>query len=143
MAPNDLEVDLKGNLILRLYDPENNPHGRKVSVFRWSPETGKSERILEVGTATADYGDYGLCQTQDGGLLVAGAGTRSIWRLAPDGKPLWSKSYQESYIPGNFDCRKPQGITLDSSGRIWVTDSARNIVMCFNGNGDYLASMSI
>jgi len=140
MVPNDLEVDRNGNVILRLYDPENNPHGHKVSIFRWSPKTGKSKRVLEIGDALGDYGNYGLCQLSDGGLLVAGGTTRSIWRLAPDGKVLWNKTYNNNYIPGTFDVRQPQGITVDSRGRIWVADTARHQIICLDGDGAFVAS---
>jgi len=136
----DMEVDDSGRLILRLYTEENNPHGRLLSIFRWSPETGKEEHILDAGSIASGSGERGLELQRDGDLLVAGGATRSVWRLAPDGSVKWGKTYNTCYIPGTFDCRQPMGISMDSQGRIWVSDTSRNRIMCLDGDGNFLAS---
>ena len=129
-----------GRLILRLYTEKNNPHGRLLSLFRWSPETGKAEHLLDAGTVAAGSGECGLELQRDGDLLVAGGATRSLWRLAADGSVKWGKTYNTCYIPGTFDCRQPMGISRDSHGRIWVSDMSRNRIMCLDGDGNFLAS---
>ena len=133
----DLAVDKDGKVILRLKDPELPT---ELSLFRWSPDTGKSDRLLSLRTPINEHDRYGLHILPDGGLLVAGGSTRSIWRLAPDGKIVWSKSCPKNYIPGSFDCREPMGVTMDSKGRVWVADRARNQIMCLDGDGNYLES---
>ena len=136
----DMEVDKSGKLILRLHTERNNPHGRLLSIFRWSPETGRGERILDAGSITDWGGECGLELQPDGGLLVAGGATRSLWRLAPNGSVAWGKTYNTSYVPGTFDCRQPMGISLDSKGRLWVSDMSRNRILCLDGDGNFLAS---
>ena len=136
----DMEVDRSGRLILRLYTEKNNPHGRLLSLFRWSADTGKAEHLLDAGTIAGGSGECGLELERDGDLLVAGGATRSVWRLAADGSVKWGKTYNTCYIPGTFDCRQPMGISRDSHGRIWVSDMSRNRIMCLDGEGNLLAS---
>jgi len=142
MVPTDIEVDGKGDVIVRLHNPEAKPADKTVSLFRWSPETGKRELLRDVGATYNGngYGDYGLHRLPDGGLLNAGGTTRSIQRLAPDGKVLWSRTFDEHYLPGVIDTLQPQGITADSQGRVWVTDTARHRIIGLSAAGEFLAA---
>jgi sugar lactone lactonase YvrE len=141
-VPTDLEVDGNGEVIVRLLNPEAKPADKTVSLFRWSPETGKRELIRDVGATFNGngYGDYGLHRLADGGLLIAGGTTRVIQRLAPDGTTLWSKSLGEHYLPGAFDTLQPLGITADSQGRVWVADTARHRILCLSAEGEFLGA---
>ncbi|HEY3418486.1 MAG TPA: hypothetical protein VGM23_16545, partial [Armatimonadota bacterium] len=136
----DLEAGADGRLLLRLYDPEANPNGRKVSLYYWTPETGASTKLLDVGIAGANYGDYGMYRLADGGLLVAGGSTRTLWRLAPNGTVLWKRAFTLDYTPGTVDLRQPMAVTVDSRGRIWVADTARQQMMAFTSDGQFLAT---
>jgi sugar lactone lactonase YvrE len=140
MVPTDLEIDADGEVIVRLHNPGAQPADKTVSLFRWSPETGKRQLLHDVGVALSGYGDYGLHRLPDGGLLIAGGTTRTIRRLAPDGTLLWSKTLHKHYIPGTFDTLQALGITTDSLGRVWVTDTARNRILCLTADGDFLGS---
>ncbi|MFZ2654504.1 MAG: hypothetical protein WAX69_06270 [Victivallales bacterium] len=136
----DMEMDGDDSLILRLHDPENNPYGRKVSIFRWTPVSGMRERLVEVGSAGANYGDYGLCRTADGGLIVAGGTTRSVVSISRKGDVLWRDSYNPHQGYGSTPFRQPAGATADSGGRIWLTEPARNNIVCLDSNGKFLKS---
>jgi hypothetical protein len=140
MVPTDMEIEATGEVIVRLFEAEGNRDGKKVSLFHWSPENGGREKLHEFGPAYNNYGDYGLHRMPDGGLLIAGGTTRSIHRLAPDGKMLWSKTFDKHYLPGVFDTLQPQGITADSQGRVWVTDTARHRILCLTADGEFLAA---
>lgn len=140
LVPTDIEVAGNGDVIVRAYNPEAKPADKTVSLFRWSPETGKRQLLRDVGVAQHRYGDYGLHQLPDSGLLIAGGTTRTIQRLAADGTFLWSKSFDKHYLPGTFDTLHTLGITTDSHGRIWVTDTARNRILCLTADGDFLGA---
>ncbi len=134
----DMEMDGADSLILRIYDAENNPHGRKVSIYRWTPDSGKQERLVEVGSAGANYGDYGLCRTQDGGLIVAGGTTRVVVRLSKSGETMWRHTFDAHQGEGSTPFRQPIGVTTDSKGRVWLTEPARNHVVCLDADGAFL-----
>jgi sugar lactone lactonase YvrE len=136
----DMETDGNDSLILRLHDPEKNPNGRKVSIFRWTPASDKRERLAEVGIAGANYGDYGLCRTADGGLIVAGGTTRSVVRLSKGGDVVWRNSFEAHQGESSTPFRQPIGIAADSKGRIWITEPARNNFICLDSNGKFLKS---
>ena len=67
-----MEVDRSGRLILRLYTEKNNPHGRLLSIFRWSADTGKAEHTFGRRSIAGGSGECGLELERDGDLLVAG-----------------------------------------------------------------------
>jgi sugar lactone lactonase YvrE len=136
--PSDLEVDRQGRLILRLDDPEAKSSGHNLVLFRYAAD-GKRERLADLGpcgtTAT-----YGLHQTAGGTLYVASAASRSVWCFSAQGEVLWKTAHNVHQPPDSLPLRSPLGITTDSAGRVWITDPARNHVVCLDAQGKFLKS---
>ena len=139
IVPSDLEVDAQGRVILRLFNQENKANSRDITLFRWAPD-GTQEKLFNVGTDSEQYGSYGLHLAPDGKLYVAGGTERSVSCLAPTGELLWRSGYEVHQGPNSVAWRQPLGITTDSRGRVWITEPARNQVVCLAPDGKFLKS---
>ena len=138
MVATDLAFDKSGRLILRLQQPD--ARGSNISLYRWSPESGQKELLIDLG-GSIGVGEYGLQSTEDGGLLVAGGSTRKIMKLDADGKVVWLNERLKSSPPGYQDLRLPVGITSDSLGNTWVTDPSRNSLLLLDKSGQLQGSV--
>jgi len=138
MVATDLAFDMAGRLILRLQQP--NARGGNISLYRWSPETGQKELLIDLG-GSVGVGEYGLQSTADGGLLVAGGSTRKIVKFDADGKVIWLNERVKSSPPGYQDHRLPVGIASDSSGNVWVTDPSRHSLVLLDKSGQLQGSI--
>jgi sugar lactone lactonase YvrE len=137
MIPTDLAADAQGRLLLRLDNPDIKSSGPTTTLFRYSPADGKRELLLHLGP-TRPWGDYGLHVAADGKTYIAGGGTAGIWCLAADGKVLWQTRFETHQGEESTALRQPLGITTDSKGRVWVTEPARNHVLCLTPDGKVL-----
>ena len=137
IAPSDLEVDAQGRVVLRLNNPEKIDNGREITICRWSPD-GSREKVFSVGADFEQYGSYGLHLASDGKLYVAGGTSRSVSCLAPTGELLWRSGYEVHQGPNSVPWRQPMGITTDRRGRVWITEPARNQVICLAPDGKFL-----
>ncbi len=135
-TPTDMEFDPEGRLILRLDDPELKSSGPTVTLFRYSLD-GKREKLVHLG-GTSGWGDYGLHVAADGRIFVAGGGTRSVTELSGKGELIWQEKFNAHQGYGSTPFRQPLGITTDSQGRVWLTEPARNNVVCLDQKGTLL-----
>jgi hypothetical protein len=136
--PSDLEVDRQGRLLLRLNDPEAKASSHDFVLFRYAAD-GTRTRLAALGS----FGQaqrYGLYQAADGKLYVAAGETRSVWCLSANGETLWKTVFDPHQPPDCLPLRSPLGITTDSKGRVWITDPARNHVVCLDADGRFLKS---
>ena len=91
-------------------------------VYRWSDADGLSVFLRPADAATPQHagetGSNGLALDAEGNLLMAGHGTRSISRLAPDGaaRETVVADYQGRRFNG------PNDLAVHSSGAIYFTD---------------------
>ncbi|MFZ2657785.1 MAG: hypothetical protein WAX69_22820 [Victivallales bacterium] len=138
-SPTDLEVESDGRLILRLDDPEVKAGGPTVTIFRYSPDDGKREKLIHLG-GTLPWGDYGLHLGTDGKIFIAGGGTRSVTCLSQKAEIIWQDKFDPHQGHGSTPFRQPIGITTDSSGHVWLTEPARNNFVCLDSKGKFLKS---
>ena len=135
----DLAVTAKGEVILRLYNPQAEG-GDSVSLYRWSPNR-EPTLLVNLGKPELAETRYGLQLTPDGGLLIAGGNLRGIWRLSPEGAVDWKTVRQKSAPPGYSDLRCPLGITMDKASCIWVTDPTRHQILHLDERGKLLGAL--
>lgn len=135
----DLAITHTGEIIIRGAGAKTAATGN-VTLVRWSPGHNP-EPLIDLGKSTVSPGEYGLAQTTEGDLLVAGGNLRGIWRLSPDGKIIWEKKRQKTAAPGYDDLRSPMAITSDTTGTIWVADPTRHQIMSFGGDGRWLGTL--
>lgn len=81
-------------------------------ILKWAPEQGISTFLTPTGHAN------GMTRDQQGRLLVAGYGSRTIWRMEHDGRiVILASHYQGKKIS------TPNDIVVKSDGAIYWTDS--------------------
>jgi gluconolactonase len=85
-------------------------------IWTWQPGVGSA--LFREPTGHAN----GMVFDREGGLLVAGWGSRCIWRIAPDG----STSTLVSHFQGKR-LNSPNDIVVTSNGTIFFTDPSRGL----------------
>ncbi|HVB76201.1 MAG TPA: SMP-30/gluconolactonase/LRE family protein [Candidatus Nitrosotalea sp.] len=81
------------------------------TIWRWTPEVGAEVFIRPSGRAN------GMTLDRQGRLLVAGWGSRSVWRIEPDGVVRTLASHYRG-----VRINTPNDIVVRSDGRIYWTD---------------------
>ena len=95
------------------------------TIWKWVPGEGAQVVVRPSGKAN------GLTYDRDGGLLVAGWTTRTIWRMAPDGSIVT--------LASAYDGKKlntPNDIVVKSDGAIYFTDPPGGLAIVGMGVDD-------
>ncbi|HEY3329826.1 MAG TPA: hypothetical protein VGK19_07390 [Capsulimonadaceae bacterium] len=139
IRPFDLAVANSGELLVRYMDKGDWP---VLRIFTRSAD-GTMRQVIQTGGMSVPPWDgyYGLHVDRSNGRVYVGGGpTHAIAALNPDFSTRWMKSNHIASLPGDYPLRSPRAITTDSKGRVWVADADANTILCFDGDGNYLAS---
>lgn len=140
MIPFGLAIANDGTVLVRSEDKDNWPVMR---IFGLTPG-GDVHPVVEVGgmPATAPWdGYYGLhVDRSTGRILVAGGPSHALICLNSDSTQRWRIENSVAQLPGQQPLRGPMAVTTDREGRVWVADADANRILCFDPEGNYLAS---
>ncbi|MDR3709242.1 MAG: hypothetical protein P4L33_13155 [Capsulimonadaceae bacterium] len=140
MIPFGLAIDNNGIVLVRSSD---NTDWTTLRIFGYDPN-GSRRQIVDVtglGSVAPWEGHYGLhVDRRTGRIFVASGPSHSVTCVNADASPCWCKGNSVAQRPGDVPLRGPRGVTTDREGRVWVADSDANRLLCFDSDGNYLAS---
>ncbi len=140
MIPTDMLFDDQGRLIIQHIIPgikTRGPHLMICALELDGLNIKANHTVLNMGNSFG-WGNYGLHLTDEKQLLIAGGATREIASVSLDGKIQFKTLFTPHQGQNVLPLREPTGITMDPQKRIWVSDTGRNQILCFDPQGRLL-----
>ncbi len=73
-------------------------------------------------------------------ILLAAMPLVAVYNITPDGKILWEAGRQPQGGADKIEFGMPRDVTVDSRGNIWVSDFAKDRVLCLSPHGKLLST---
>ena len=138
--PNDVATDSSGNVYV--VEPHSHwirkitPEG-EVSTFAGSGQSGTQNGA--AGSAQFHYPD-GVATDSSGNVYVADTSNNLIRKIIPQGEVSTfagsGQSGTQNGAAGSAQFNSPRGITVDSSGNVYVADSGNNLIRRITPGGE-------
>ncbi|MFZ2657763.1 MAG: hypothetical protein WAX69_22710 [Victivallales bacterium] len=81
---------------------------------------------------------YSMQFDRNGDIILAALPLVAVYRIAPDGKIVWEAGLEPQGGADKIEFGAPRATAIDSHGRIWVADTAKNKVFCLSPRGKLL-----
>lgn len=143
--PEGLATDTAGNLYLA--DTQNN-RIRKITTDRIATTiAGNGIAGFADGTGTASQFNLptGICLDSSGNIYVSDTGNNRIRKITPNGVVTTVAGFLSGNVDGNginARFKKPNGIVVDTSGNLFVSDSGNKSIRKIDVSGNVTTYVS-
>ncbi len=81
---------------------------------------------------------YSMKFTADRAIVMTAMALVAVYKIAPDGAIIWEAGLEPKGGADTVEFGSPRDIATDSQGRVWVTDAAKDKIVCLSSTGTLL-----